>query len=248
MSNTKAVRTPRVIWSKGDPELYQKLVNEQLSGYDFDILMYDGAVIVFGLCLIAAQLIAFPSTNPKKYSKKTVPPKLLREAMVMSNQTHKEWKNAGRPDSDSVSYINRKNARKYLKYIQRNLSHSKDEKLYNDIMSTHVDDNKLFHKLINRQVPAQNNKALRINGHITYDCDDQRERWAEYYEKLASPRDVNRLATPVDFLRKKFIDEAEGKQITVTTDLVRRAIKRLKHGKTSDSDGLQAEHFTYIHI
>ena len=166
------------------------------------------------------------------------------EAIKISKNAYKEWRDNGKPGGDHQLTIKKDSANKHVKFLQKHLLINNEEKLYTRIMESYKDDNKLFHKLINRQTKSDNNiKALRIDGKISYDQDKQRNSWADYYEKLATPKDINTDAVPVNLLRQYFLDEVFNTQIHVTGDMVKSAVKKMKKNKSADSLGYQAEHF-----
>jgi len=220
----------QIQWSKGDPTLYKEIVDQNIDNIEFDLLPYDTAIRVFSMCLSSAQLMAFETRKKKCCQKKRKFPMELMEAIKSSKNAYKVWRDMGKPGDDHPTTIKKHTANKHVKYLQKHLSLNKDENLYSRIMDSYKDDNKIFHTLINRQNNDNNNKikALRIDGKISYDEEKQRNSWADYYEELATPKDIDNDAVPVNFLRQFFLDEVYNKQIDVSCDMVESAIKNEK--------------------
>ena len=82
--------------------------------------------------------------------------------------------------------------------------------------------------------------SLLIDGRTVTEETEIRESWAKYYENLADPGQPNpERSRMVDYMR--ILSRLDTTAISVTPDLIRKAITRLNNGKATDRYGVAAE-------
>jgi hypothetical protein len=216
----------KINWQSGDITRYQEVLSEQLRVTDISNQATSDAIQSLQTAIVAAENAAIPSRyyKPLKGPKKHLSSKLL-SAINTSKKAHFYWKEAGRPDDSHPLTERRKEASKAVRRIQRQEDADRRNRLYEDIMEAHEGDQATFYKLLRfKHGEHGDTAALCLEGELVYDQESQRECWATYFEKLATPKP---------------------ERIQVQASQIKYAIKCLNSNKAADSEGLQAEHFKY---
>ena len=110
-------------------------------------------------------------------------------------------------------------------------------------MSRHFRENKkLFWGDVNRKRNAREQMIMKVRGsegNILTERSAVRQRWSEYYEALLNV-DGGRRAQLSEVVRVRVNDDANDK-LEVNVEDVRKAVKKLKKGKSPGVDGITSE-------
>ena len=243
-STTKITTKRRVIWNKGNLQLYRQKLEENLTACDLSSLPIEDAISEVNRCLLTAEKDAVPSTRSKviKMPKNLMYPELAK-AIAESKKAHYLWKNAGRPGREHPTARARRTASKEVRRVQRQHEAERRNQLYTDILDSHEKDQSTFYRLLRRRHGHQAAEiALKLNGELVYDGDSQRNAWADYYEELATPDQSKLPHTSIDLIRWM---TSQDKMQDITSSEVQHAIKNLNTGKAEDLHMIQAEHYKY---
>ena len=162
-------------------------------------------------------------------------------AVEASKKAHYMWKEAGRPQGEHPLPLARKKASRTVRRVQRTQAAVERHQILQQISEASENDPKLFHRLIKKQRDnGQGTVSLLIDGRTVTEETEIRESWAKYYENLADPGQPNtERSRMVDYMR--ILSRLDTTAISVTPDLIRKAITRLNNGKATDRYGVAAE-------
>jgi hypothetical protein len=190
-----------------------------------------------------------PNRNLKRktrYSHGTI------SALIRSRNAHKQWTNAGCPDPNHILSYERRSAKRILRQSMRADRAKKRHALYNDIMSSNANHDKLFYKIIatQRSTAPKSNMSLNINGNIITDDTEILNAWADHFETLSQPLvnsefDSHYMYRVVQDIR--IIDSLSQtpKSPPFQTNDIIHAIKQLNNNRAIDPHGLMAEHLKH---
>ena len=241
---TKHQYPKKIAWNEGDIEKYQESLASQLAGIDIANLTTSAAIQRLQSAIASAEKDAIPSKvlKPIKGPSRRLSPELTM-AISTSKDVHFQWKEAGRPGETHPLSQRRKEASKAIRRIQRKEEADKRRKLYDDIMEAHEGDQSTFFRLLRLKHGNRcDTAALSLEGQLTYDHEAQREGWATYFEKLATP-DATPNQQTLEAIR--WYNNNSSEHVQVQEEHVNTAIRSLNHNKAADSEGIQAEHFKY---
>ena len=237
-----------VKWEDVDIPKYRDILAEEVAKTDFHLLDPEGGLSVL-TNLIQTAVAASSNTQRKKplrISRKVMPwSENISAASQKAKRIFWEWKEMGRPPLPHILAVKKNKAKKALRTAQRQDQAQKRTKLLKDIMAASEDDNKTFHKLVqrNRRMTAE---ALIFKEEMVFEEDTQRSEWAEYFQTLSSAdADLDENdTTMLHLIREKF----QGTPVTIpklTCYDVERTIRSLNKGKAPDTDGISAEHLQF---
>jgi hypothetical protein len=117
--------------------------------------------------------------------------------------------------------------------------------LLNKISTADSYDQQLLHTLIKRQ-RAKGNQSyqLLIDDVLVEDPSKQREGFADYYEKLSSPKYPDRVQYLLTTMRT--LADASKEDLIISREILCTAIRRLNANKAADQEGLTAEHLKLL--
>ena len=153
----------------------------------------------------------------------------------------------GRPPLPHKLAMKKNKAKKALRTAQRQDQAQRRTKLLKDIMAASEDDNKTFHKLVQRnRRMVISSEALIFKEEMIFDEDKQRSEWADYFQALSSidTQLDEKDTTMLHLIREKF----QGTTATIpklTCYDIECTIKSLNKGKAPDTDGISAEHLQF---
>ena len=246
--------TPQLqpIWNTLDISAYNSCIQEHAADLELELIHPHKAADIVTQIINLSTLEATDSRmsrGPKL--RKITFNKSIIDALKKSRLTHHLWKEAGRPDSSHPLSLARRKSSRSVRSAVRCFNVQKRESRYNEIMTSNLGDQKLFHKLIKEaQMTNNTTTTFVVNGHPISNSDAVREAWSSHFNSLATPeskpewnetvlRDAERdVATILDSCKKS-------PQIThFTVEDVSEAILDLNKGKSPDLVGLRAEHFS----
>ena len=199
-------------------------------------------------CLVNAARASVPSKKLWfKGPKRRVPGHIL-QSLKHVKETYGRWKAAGKPDSGPLLLEN-KLAKKNLRQQQRMEEVSRRRSFYDSVMENPSSDK--FYQLIrrSRSKNESNTPCIQVNNTKHFDPNQQRRCFAQYYEDLATPKDMNFDNVFLELCNIRCNDiEAElntksDTVLTISEADVGPAIDKLNNGKSADEYGLSSEHF-----
>jgi hypothetical protein len=185
-NSIKRHRSLKIQWDKGDLLAYQKKVSSKLAIITTQDL--DAATNSLVKALKASTQGTIPTKANKASGCKLPWSQRLGTLSTEAKTAHKEWVQAGRPDSeDEPLKLKMKACKRNFRSEQRRSQARIDEKFYNSIMEAEKD-SKLFFKLIKSQRATSETKtnSLLVNSEV-YEGSRVMEGWAIYQEALATP-------------------------------------------------------------
>ena len=237
-------------YSAADQNLFTEVLNEELSGYNLNLLDIDDALQVLQSSLNTASVAAIPYRTKKLSSTKRRRPRWTPElaaAVKGSKSANRIWKDAGSPRGDHPLWQRKKKATKRVRAVQRQEEASNRAKLRNEISLASTSDQALFHKLVRRQRLGQpSSSSLLVDGRLITEDSAIRKEFASAAEKLGTPDcpDTNVSECIQDSMRE--ISRLSTDCLTISTSDVCKMIKELKNNKAADRDGYKAEHLKLL--
>jgi len=246
-------------WSKCDKEKYQSTIRNSITRKDTTNLE-NAADEINKLTNILHK--AGKASIPNYRAKVSIKPvgkgiwnKEICNASKNSKLAFYQWKN----DKTDISKKQKMNkARELLRSAQRRAQASVRNTLAEKIMQSSQNDNKLFHKLVQRQRKNNRNTTTDImifNGIEESNPAHILDGWKNYFEELYSCDESN---IQQNFKTKKLkleiqneiIENLEREKneeiVNITNDNVIATIRRLKSRKSPGPDGLSSEHLKYM--
>ena len=121
-----------------------------------------------------------------------------------------------------------------------------NEKVGVNLSKYFVENKKLFYREVNAERKVKEQMDFRIkdvNGEMLSEESEVLSRWSEYFEVLLNVED--RREAEMNDIEVEGVDRRLRMLIEVTEEDVRRAIKRLKNGKSPGVDGITSEMLRY---
>ncbi len=224
---------------------YRKAAEDNVTLIDKDLAPIEAIPL-----LISALRDASDSSLPQKRFKK-VTYKAKKSSPEIASAFHQQklaydnWVGAGKPaDTDSLT-IEKNMAQKHARSMVRRENAITRNNLYCEISHAYEYDRDLLHKLIkHRNRSNVSTNLINVNKILT-DCTDiQRKGWANYFEDLAMPKETDSNAELLKDI-KCIIDNSD-EPVSITPDVLKKAIKNLNSNKAPDIFGLVAEHLKYL--
>ena len=245
--NTTSISYPL---KKMNEEIYKETLDQEIGNYDLSLVDHEFSTQVFQQCMKTAIISSTPgiikSQRPgNKKGRKDWSPELA-DAEAKSKIHFHHWKMEGRPKSPHPTHQNMIAAKKLVKRITRAQDKAVITKRLSDIEEASEYDQKLFHELVQlQQKTLSGADSLIVDGQIITDEDEIRTKWAEYFEKLGTPKAIDEDdAKTVEQMRALCDEDKEF--VEITPELVKEAIKRLNCNKAKDIYGLAAEHLKFM--
>ncbi|CAC5377888.1 unnamed protein product [Mytilus coruscus] len=198
---------------------------------------------------------AIPNYNKSirtKSTGKSLWNKNISEASKIAKEKHALWKNRGAPkDKNNRLKSQLTTAKRLLRKAHRQAYASQREKLANQIMTASSSDNKLLHKLLRTQRSDGNRftKTLRRDNQTAETNEDILHMWTDYFYEISNPdykQDFDYEKYELSSLQNTIIEKIEkgkAKIEPIREEEIHDAVKGLKNGKSSDIDGISAEHY-----
>ena len=230
--------------------IYNEVLDQEIKDYDLTLVNHDCSTKIFQQCMTTAIISSTPGITkstgaPKNKGRKDWSPE-LEEAVSKSKAQFHKWKVAGRPESPHPAYEDKTAAKKLVKRITRRQDKGVITKRLNDISEASEFDQKLFHELVQlQQKTLSGSESLIIDGVTITDKDQIREKWAEYFKNLGTPKSTSSDDMKLIEEMRELCNEDE-EMIEISPDLVKEAIKKLNTNKAKDIYGLAAEHLMYM--
>ena len=121
--------------------------------------------------------------------------------------------------------------------------------LYNELMESHTNRDKLFFKLVaaQRSTSSKRTPCIKSNNVLFTDKADILQAWANHFESLGRPLesplfDNNYHTQVIEDLKIISSMSAEAEPPVFTPEEVATAVKSLHNNKAADPQGLMAEH------
>ena len=248
-----SARNGKIKWDKCDIEKYQQLLNEQLEMVDFNTGTVDEKLLlVSNIMKNCANESVLTTVNSLR--KKNLKPWTSKITQLCKNSKKAFWlfkQGGGLKSKENQLWLECKAAKRELRQAQRQLSASRRNKLYNDIMDSYWLDQKLFYKLINRQRNGHSRKLnkLTVDDVHLETSSEIREGWANYFKQLSTPSSSpvfvnehkqlieNDVQTLLDLQNKSVVPENYA-----SADEIFDAMMKMKNGKAADELNLMSEH------
>ena len=208
----------------------------------------DNAVTDFTSCLKKAAHAAVPSKILTfKGPKRRVSCHVL-QSLKQVKETYNRWKLAGKPKTGPL-HLENKLAKKSLRKQQRMEEVARRRSFYDSVMEN--PSSKKFYQLIrrSRSKNESNTTCIQVQDTKHFDPVQQRRCFAQYYEDLATPKDMNYDNVFLDLCNIRCADieseynEKSEEVLTLSESDVGSAIDKLNNGKSADEYGLSSEHF-----
>ncbi|VDI21746.1 Hypothetical predicted protein [Mytilus galloprovincialis] len=239
----------KMLWEQIDKESYNNAIQQ-----DINLIEQEKDVNI--------QLKVLMETL-NKAGKRSVPTKLLQtkgpkwkaspEVLIIlksCREIYKKWQDIGKPKEHHLA-IELRNEKKKLRSKQR-AEHAIDRQtFYQQIMDN--PNTQLFYRLINRgrSNSRTTTNCLKIDGEYIFCHEDQRKRFAQYYEDLSVPKEeiYDNSYLNLCKIRQNYVQEAleeyeHNPELFTDTD-IEKAIDCLNTKKSPDEFGLTAEHLKY---
>jgi exonuclease III len=239
--------TMRFKWKEADTTGFKNELEHCLTLTNLDHTACEHKVNILKQSLNTAAIASIPylKSRPRKspITKAKLTPE-IKAAVTASGIAHAIWKAEGRPIG-SASQEARKAARKKVRSVQRIHAATARYQLLNRISTADCSDQQLQHALIKRQRATGNfSYQLLIDDVLVDDPSIQREGFADYYEKLSSPKYPDRVQYLLTTMRT--LADANKEDIIISRDILCTAIRRLNANKAADQEGLTAEHLKLL--
>ena len=240
----KATRSYPV--KKTDRNEYASCLEAELAEYNLELVRPEFSTAIMQQCMTTAIISSTPAVVKHHRSKgrREWTPELA-EAETQSKAVFHAWKEAGRPPSPHPCHTKMVAAKKKVQKVTRRQDVDSMRQRLNKISDASENDQRLFHELIRLQEGTASNDCLLIDGQLIMEEEEIRQKWAEYFEKLGTPAEV-------DSEKSKLVEEmrqacnAEEEPVIITDELVKQAINRLNSNKAADIYGLAAEHLKFM--
>ncbi|MES9881858.1 MAG: reverse transcriptase family protein [Sedimenticola sp.] len=250
VKQTSSKPIQRYVWDKIDINQYQDALHVAITKCAFN-----GKTCVNDVLQVLTEVLnktAERTVPHRKVKLKGPKYKLSPAARALkqeSKKAHFFWKQANSPRPDHPLSIQCRLAKYNLrKHIRREFAGTRDD-FYNEIMEHPTD--KHFYKLIRRSQSSTHKPSpcLVINGVESTDLPEQRIAFANYFEDLAAPKQLDQFdddhlelsELQLDLI-EQVINLQEDEPIHILEEEVRLAIMSLNNGKAADESCLTAEH------
>ena len=245
---TKLIPKTIFSWNKINSDMFIEHLQRNLN--EADSTNVNSTVNSITTCLqIAAQKSVPSKTLSFKGPKRRVSNHILKSLEIVK-ETYNRWKLAGKPSIGELHAEN-KLAKKYLRQQQRMQEVSRRRSLYDSLMENPT--SKKFYQLIRQSRSSKEPGAtcIQVQDERHFDPAQQRSCFSQYYEDLATPKDMNydnvflelcnvRCANAeAEFSQNKHFDA----DLLISEADVGTAIDKLNNGKSADEYGLSSEHF-----
>ena len=237
---------PSINWKKCDMEEYQTLIQKLLPSFsDLD-----------GVCpqpynetLTEVLLFASESSAPRlKAPKKQSWNGEVSRAMAINKAALQQWNKDGCPHQ-GPQWDARKDTKRRLQSALRQANAEKRHCLYREVMTASTRDNRLFHKLINRQKTtiAHAGSRLLVNGELLNTRTEMLPVWTKHFSDLATHQQPEDTVQVYDNIITEELlvmnwSATNNIGIPISPDEVSTALRCLKPDKAPDVLGLKAEH------
>ena len=247
-STSKVKSKPKTVylWNKLNSDMFTEQLQIKLN--QTSATQVNDVVIELTSGLLEAARISVPSkTQSLKGPKRRVSDHTLQRLKYVK-ETYNCWKRAGRPNSGPLLEEN-KLAKKCLRQQQRMDEVLRKRSFYDSLMEN-PSSNK-FYQLIrrSRSNKESNTTCIQVKDEKHFDPTQQRKCFAQYYEDLATPKDMNYDSVFLELCNlrcENFESECNTNsetELTVLESEVGPAIDKLNNGKATDEYGLSSEHF-----
>ena len=170
------------------------------------------------------------------------------QSLKQVKETYNRWKLAAKPKTGPL-HLENKLAKKSLRKQQRMEEVASRRWFYDSVMEN--PSSKKFYQLIrrSRSKNESNTTCIQVQDTKHFDPVQQRRCFAQYYEYLATPKDMNYDNVFLDLCNIQCADieseynEKSEEVLTLSESDVGSAIDKLNNGKSADEYGLSSEHF-----
>ncbi|VDI72410.1 Hypothetical predicted protein [Mytilus galloprovincialis] len=170
-----------------------------------------------------------------------------------SKNKHRELDLAGRPRNNHKLFLAKKEAKRILRQQQRKEIAIERQQFFDKL--EHDPNDKTFFQLLKRNqstVKSSVPEYIMKKEQIASTSNEQRQIFAEYFKELATPQNqpefndqlMQNSQRRYDIIKKVSKSERKRK-IDVSKDEIKKAILKLKNGKTADEYGIRAEHIKH---
>jgi hypothetical protein len=245
----------RTRWDKVDKDEYYDLLQDRATRLMSDITQDTPVEVIIRrleTILYDSSVDSSPGVVVKPRKKTRFPWSAeLVPLMKQSKQAYAAWKGGGRPsDHNHELCVNRKHAKKQLRQAQVRLAARAREASITKILEANEADQELFYKLIRCQRSEQVSRAApSIEFHDQEGTLLEGDRWAQYFEDLATPKSSSTFdefyKQSVDLQRcllRDTLRNSAGNTHPVDSKRVQTLITQLKSKKACDGNGIMAEH------
>lgn len=245
----------RTNWNKIDIEKYATLTDDKLSALHQTIMpdLHTDIVVsrVNNILTECSNQCLPPKVKSRKVSKFKWN-KELKPAIAKSKRAFYEWKKANQIRTESnPKFIAMKLARSHLRQTQRQLAARERHKTYREIMEADTNDKHLFYKLIKRQKETPySTQTNAINFSENINGEMVEEKWAHYYENLATPKNLPEYdndykdSVHLQRLLLSVIPSHEPPPV-IEEEQVAKHVKSLANNKAADIFGITSEHIKF---
>ena len=240
-------------WKKADPAKYLDLTEQRLEclieAGGLDLPAEALVDRINDILLQCASECGAHTPKPRcKRSTKMPWNNTLKPLVKALKQSLWAWKSAGKP-LESPEHTAVKDAKRSLRSAQRQLAAMHRKEHFNNIMTAHSSDKQTFYKIIKKQRNTKRSDLAIIDFEDSNASEE--EKWSEYFEQLATPKDNPHYNTEyknsreLQFMLLQLLEDREGAnkhEAQLTEEVIGKHIASLKNGKAADMFGITAEH------
>ena len=225
-----------------DQAIFSYTMEQEVKTCNWEWLEPNAAINALQNMVETALIASTPKICFKTSQKKKSSPWFPELALAVKNSKLKlhAWKEAGRPKGQHPTWLEKKEATKYIRKVQRSKA-AQERKLFLEELSVATEnDPRLAAKLIKRQLKDRATSAcLVIDGKTVTDNEEINNAWASYFEELSFNSSLQEEDFQLRLMRK--INEACVDGNEFDSQALNTAIKNLKSGKAHDLKGHSAE-------
>ena len=190
-----AAKSVKVRWSNYSTEtistLYATSVAnefENMSPDDYNRLA-DSAVLIKDFLLKHSAPLVKPTRKNKKCGKVIKLPEDVKKARSRGNIAFNSWKLLNYPLEGDIHETYRASRKEYRKKLRIFLNQCEADKI-TKLCNAAESNGKLFWKLMKRQRSSSQMSAFVVNGELLTDKNKIRDMWADHFEALVSPSEI----------------------------------------------------------
>ena len=170
---------PRLKWDKANRAHIAGSLSHHsnIPGKKLDI--NDATAHIISILSEAASL-SVPRPSPKS---------AISSAMRQSRHAYKMWVTSGKPGHRDQTSSDRRQAKQQLRREMRQETARRRTSLYDELMQTHTNHDKLFYKLVaaQRSKPRTSISSIMVDDRLLTDEVEVLNAWADHFESLGRP-------------------------------------------------------------
>ncbi|KAK3097462.1 hypothetical protein FSP39_009833 [Pinctada imbricata] len=262
-STTRRDVNVKVNWKRVNTEEYKVKVTEKMKDFPQEIEnSCDVDVVIDRLhktLYEAAHQCSAPCRKKGRKQKLSVWNDEIKEAIMDSKQAHWQYKQAMDIGNVTEEIIKeRKSAKHKLRSEIRQEHARRNAEQRNKIMEARQYDANTFYSIIRMQRTTLDNHIMELTvGDEIYKGQNMMQGWVDHFSKLSDSNNETSTNLSYDTSYRRQVDDDFDmiydicsantvNEITVTTEDISVAIKKLHCGKAPDAYGIMSEHIVYL--